>query len=421
MSSNPRIANPPSGIPISVRKGDSRPHEVSPTPSPVVQSACFPIVVHSHLRWSFVWQRPQHTHSRLAQRHPVLFVEEPIVRDDAASDHLGVTRALPNLWVVQPTLRPGPDAEKRTRNLLRSGANGLFRAQFEGAVHWLYTPMMESQIDLFPRPRAVVYDCMDELSKFALAPSELADREQRLLSRADLVFAGGYELGAAKARVHPNVHVFGCGVDFDHFQKAAEVLPASDIDLLPSPRIGYIGVIDERLDYELLGRLARELPRTTIVMIGPVVKVDPASLPKEPNIVYLGARPYEQLPEYLAGLDVCLMPFAMNEASYFINPTKTLEYLATGRPVVSTPVRDVVRQFRDVVHVAAASEFVNTVRDVLSGRRLDPAAGIERARGASWDKTVAAMELYTALAASMRTARGRRPVPSESTSVAAEA
>ena len=329
------------------------------------------------------------------------------------SDRLDVTTSIENLWIVQPRLAPGPDVEDRVCRLLQNAGHGVFRPLFEDAVHWLYTPLMEPQIDQFPAPRAVVYDCMDELSKFAMASPRLAESEQRLLARADVVFAGGHELGAAKARLHSNVHVIGCGVDFEHFQKAASASPASDLAMLPAPRLGYIGVIDERLDYDLLRDLARELPEATIVMIGPVVKVDPSILPQERNIVYLGPRDYSSLPEYLAGMDACLMPFAMNEASYYINPTKTLEYLASGKPVVSTPVRDVVRQFRDVVHVTEAKRFPAEVRRVLSGERSDPAAGIERARHASWDKTVANMELFTGLALARRSRsrfRKSRPV-----------
>ena len=363
----------------------------------------FPIVVHSHLRWSFVWQRPQQTHSRLTRRHKVLFVEEPTLQATGLHDRLDVTSPIENLWIVQPQLSPGPNVELRTRALLREARQSIFKDSFANAVHWLYTPMMEPQIDEFGKPRAIVYDCMDELSQFAASPLHLAERERRLLQRADLVFTGGYELGAAKSKLHPNVHVFGCGVDFDHFHQAATLeRPALDLEAVPGPRLGYIGVIDERLDYELLRNLARANRSWSIVMVGPVVKVDPAALPDEPNIAYLGAREYSALPSYARGFDACLMPFAMNAASFFINPTKTLEYLATGKPVFSTPVRDVVRQFKDCVHIADAGAFPATVSRVLAGERLDPTIGIERARASSWEKTVARMELYVSVAAADR-------------------
>jgi len=351
----------------------------------------FPIVVHSHLRWSFVWQRPQQTHSRLARRHPILFLEEPFWRNDAGPDRLEISSPCRNLWVAQPRLAPGPDPESRVLALLRSGAHRRLRARFARAVHWVYTPLMEAQVDAFDEPAAVVYDCMDELSKFAFAPAGLVERERRLISRADLVFAGGYELAEAKRRHHPRVHAFGCGVEFAHFAEARAADPPEDVAALPRPRLGYIGVIDERLDYDLLSRLANRLPHASVVMIGPIVKVDPASLPRARNIHYLGARDYRILPSCLAGFDACLMPFAMNEASYYINPTKTLEYLASGRPVVSTPVRDVVRRFSDVVRIAAADSFPESVASVLQNPP-DPEPGLRVARRASWEETVARME-----------------------------
>jgi glycosyltransferase involved in cell wall biosynthesis len=351
-----------------------------------------------------VWQRPQQTHSRLAQRHPVLFIEEPLPQAPGLRDALDVSSPLPNLWVVRPQVAPGPDAEERSLRLLREAGQGVLREAFRGAVHWLYTPSMESQIDAFPPARAVVYDCMDELSNFASPPPNLAERERRLLRRADIVFAGGYELGAAKSRLHENVHVFGCGVDFDHFRKAAG--PAEipfDLALIPGPRLGYFGVIDERLDYELIRDLARFDRSWSVVLIGPFAKVDPATLPQEPNLVYLGPRDYSVLPAYAAGFSACLMPFAMNAASHFINPTKSLEYLATGKPVVSTPVRDVVRQFRGMIHIAEAERFPGLVKRVLTGELPTSEAGLERARESSWEKTVAKMEMYVALAAAVRT------------------
>ena len=403
MSANPRIRNhSPHPASHAAPRPPLRHHGREDREAPRFLEASFPLVVHSHLRWSFVWQRPQQIHSRLARRHPVLFIEEPVIEDAPGKEYLEITCPLPNLWVVQPRVSRGGSPDAHARALLRSAADQLFRAQFSGAVHWVYTPMMEPQIDLFPRPRAVIYDCMDELSKFAMAPAGLAARERRLLERADLVFAGGPELGAAKARLHPNVHVFGCGVDFEHFASARTATPSPELSLLAEPRLGYMGVIDERLDYALLADIARSFPEATVVLVGPVVKIDPAILPREPNIVYLGARDYAALPELLAGFDVCLMPFAMNEASFFINPTKTLEYLATGRPVVSTPVRDVVRQFRDLLQIADSKRFVEAIRAVLRGERRDPDAGLERARASSWEKTVSAMELYVAVAASAR-------------------
>jgi glycosyltransferase involved in cell wall biosynthesis len=375
------------------------------------ESARFPIVVHSHLRWSFVWQRPQQTHSRLASRHPILFVEEPSRSSDADVDRLRIREAQPNLLVVEPCLSERVSTsrtdEARVHTLLREALPAPIRAKFARAAHWLYTPLMTPQVDAFAEPMAVVYDCMDELSKFDFASPEIPERERELIRRADLVFTGGYELYLSKRALHPRVRFFGCGVDFDHFRSAASSQPPADLQAIRGPRLGYVGVIDERLDYELIGRLAEARPDCNVVMIGPVVKVDPSKLPRAANIHYLGARPYEQLPAYLSGFSVCLMPFAMNEASAFINPTKTLEYLATGKPVVSTPVRDVVRLFSEVVSVADRDGFPSAVEAALLSGGRNPQRAVEVARSNSWERIVGEMELLLARIVQQRHAERR--------------
>ena len=359
----------------------------------------FPIVVHCHLRWSFVWQRPQQIHARLAREHPVLFIEEPEIAAAGERPRLLLEEPCPGVTVARPripaAMAAGGTHDEETEaivgGLLVEALAGPLGRRFAAAVQWLYTPMMEPQLDVF-EPAAVVYDCMDELTRFQGAPRALRERERRLLARADVVFTGGWELHRAKSALHPNVHAFGCGVDFDHFHAVTRDVPvAEDLAALPPPRVGYVGVVDERLDYDLVRALARELPGASIVFVGPTVKVDPASLPRAANLHWLGGRPYGHLPRYLAGFDVCLMPFADNEATEFINPTKTLEYLATGRPVVSTPVRDVVRGFAEAVHVEPPGTFPARVLRVLGGERRNPHVGRRAARAASWERVVAGM------------------------------
>jgi glycosyltransferase involved in cell wall biosynthesis len=244
--------------------------------------------------------------------------------------------------------------------------------------------------------RAVIYDCMDELSKFRFAPRELVDRERYLMAQADVVFTGGYALSQSKSKYHANVHFFGCGVDVAHFASArSSDLPLPrEIAALEKPVIGYYGVIDERIDYDLLRRLAEALPHAAIVMVGPVVKVDPAELPQAPNIHWLGQRQYTELPAHVKGFDVCLMPFALNEATEYINPTKTLEYMAAGKPIVSTAISDVVHNFTPVVTVARSpEEFVAAVRAALEAPSAEMIArGLEQARANSWESIVARME-----------------------------
>jgi glycosyltransferase involved in cell wall biosynthesis len=237
---------------------------------------------------------------------------------------------------------------------------------------------------------------MDELSNFRFAPAELIERERLLLAHADVVFAGGYRLAQSKAKHHSNVHFFGCGVDAAHFSAALSedtVVPES-ITTLGKKVIGYYGVIDERIDYALLAHLAGALPNVAIAMVGPVVKVAPHELPQAANIHWLGQQDYRDLPAFVKGFDVCLMPFALNEATEYINPTKTLEYMAAGKPIVSTAVSDVVRNFTPVVTVATShATFVDAVRQSLANPDLALIKrGLEQAAESSWDSVVARME-----------------------------
>jgi glycosyltransferase involved in cell wall biosynthesis len=236
---------------------------------------------------------------------------------------------------------------------------------------------------------------MDELSQFRFAPADLREREEILLASADVVFTGGYGLFEAKSRLHDNVHFFGCGVDAAHFGRArrSDTPVAADVAELPRPVFGYFGVIDERIDYDLLYALAAERPDGSLVMVGPVVKVDWGMLPQAPNIHWLGQRAYDELPGYVKAFDVCLMPFALNEATEYINPTKTLEYMAAGKPIVSTPVADVVRNFAPVVRIAGGEEeFVRAV--ATAAEDPDEArcrAGIALAAESSWESIVRRM------------------------------
>jgi glycosyltransferase involved in cell wall biosynthesis len=237
---------------------------------------------------------------------------------------------------------------------------------------------------------------MDELSKFRGAPPQIIDRELELLARADVVFTGGRKLFESKSRFNDNCHFYGCGVDVNHFGQArlAETAVPQELAALPQPVLGYFGVIDERMDYELMAHLARCKPQWSIALIGPTIKVDPNSLPKAANLHWLGQRPYAQLPACCKAFDLCLMPFAMNEATEFINPTKALEYMATGREIVSTPVPDVVQNFGSVVRIArTADEFVATCERALDQPDAEAIArGLRLARQNSWDSIVAHLE-----------------------------
>jgi len=334
---------------------------------------------------------------------PVLFVEEPLFADDVAHARLdlgtptpNVTRAVP---VLPGALRDDGDralAEVRALLFTALARGGPLGGRFTAPVQWFYTPMPAPTMLGGFGERAVVYDCMDELSKFRFAPRELVERERLLMSRADVVFTGGHKLWRSKSRLHGNVHFFGCGVDSAHFAKArlSDTPTPADLADVDAPVLGYYGVIDERVDYALVRALAEANPDCVVAMVGPVVKVDPRDLPQAPNIRWLGQKTYAELPSYAKAFDVCLMPFALNEATEYINPTKTLEYMAAGKPIVSTPIADVLHHFAPVVAIGDTPEaFTRAVRAALEAP--DPALiarGIGMAKDNTWEAIVARMQ-----------------------------
>jgi glycosyltransferase involved in cell wall biosynthesis len=356
----------------------------------------FDLVCLSHLRWDFVYQRPQHLLSRFARRQRVFFVEEPLPAADS-SPWLEVSPREHGLHVVVPHVPEpltGPAAEAATARLLQGL---LAQAGIDQFVLWYYTPMALGYTLGLPRPLASVYDCMDELSAFRGAPPELVAREAELLARVDLVFTGGQSLYDAKRRHLGSVHLFPSAVDLEHFGQARDGLPdPPDQAHLPHPRLGFFGVLDERLDTDLLAAVADLRPEWQLVLIGPVAKIDPAALPRRANLHYLGQRAYAQLPPYLANWDVALLPFARNEATRFISPTKTPEYLGAGCPVVSTSIADVVRPYGERGLVRIADEPLAFVAAVEAALAEDPGLRCGRADAflgnMSWDRTWSAMD-----------------------------
>jgi UDP-galactopyranose mutase len=312
------------------------------------------LICFSHLRWAFVFQRPQHLMTRFAQHNRVIFWEEPQADVHSEIARLELKTCVQSgVVVATPVLPAGLDSAARDA-AVRGLLDELLADSAEDLVRWYYTPMMLGFSRHLPAI-CTVYDCMDELANFRFAPPELLDRERELFALADVVFTGGYSLYEAKRLKHGNLHPFPSSVDRRHFAQArlATAEPADQAGL-PRPRFGFYGVIDERMDLGLLATLAEARPDWSIVMVGPVVKIDRAELPDQANITYLGGKAYEELPAYLGGWDVALMPFAINESTRFISPTKTPEYLAGGKPVVSTPIVDVMRHYGDLAGVKIA-------------------------------------------------------------------
>ncbi|HEV2209350.1 MAG TPA: glycosyltransferase [Verrucomicrobiae bacterium] len=378
----------------------------------------FPLIVHCHLCWDWVWQRPQQFMSRMSQRHPVLFVE---MRAPDASLATPVARfhsppGLPNLIVLSLQF-PGwrwQDADyvdRERRRLVREFLAGPGAGRFENAVQWFYDPMAFPAFSGQMGEVLTVYDCMDELSRFTGAPPQLVQRERGLLAAADVVFTGGRKLFEAKSQFHPNCHFYGCGVDGEHFGRARlEDTPVpEDIAALPRPILGYFGVVDERMDYALLERQADAHAPGSVVVVGPVLKVSADALPHRPNLHWVGQRPYADLPAVCKGFDVCLMPFALNEATEYINPTKALEYMATGKLIVSTAVPDVVRNFGAVIKIARNHrQFISHCARCLDQPDYEAIArGLKMAAENSWDSIVARLEQHLREALEHKAAKER--------------
>ena len=382
------------------------------------------LIVFSHLRWDFVYQRPQHLLSRLAKHYRVLFFEEPA--RGKQTPFLQRLAPCPNVEVLRPhtTVDAVGFHDDQLPELTHLLAEYLRDFSIEDYLVWFYTPMALPLLAELT-PQAVIYDCMDELSAFKNAPRQMMQREKALLKRAQLVLTGGPSLYEVKRRLHNNVRCFPSAVDVEHFsphsaqsdgtsggvssphvtmpvvssvqaserkrnpyKEEAERLHAP----LARPRLGFFGVIDERFDFELITAIADAAPNWQMVMAGPIVKIDPASLPKRPNVHWLGQQPYEVLPHLVAQWDVCLLPFARNESTRFISPTKTLEYMAAEKPIVSTPIHDVVGLYGDCVSIAAtAEEFLSACAAALAENAIARRLRVERMRGrvseCTWDRT----------------------------------
>lgn len=362
-----------------------------------------PLVCFSHLRWDHVRQRPQHLMDRFASKRPVIYFEEPLFTDHHLAYYEAHRYAGTQVRAVRPCLPRSLDAAGQLVAL--SGLlDEVLALHRRPPVLWFYTPAMLA-IAEHVHAAAVVYDCMDELANFRYARGDLKELEARLLQRADVVFAGGRSLYEARASRHDDIHLFPSAVDAAHFNAARAALPEpSDQAQLPGPRLGYCGVIDERLDLELIAEVAAARPEYSFVFVGPLAKLEPTDLPSGDNLHYLGMKAYSELPAYLAGWDAALMPFALNEATRYISPTKTPEYLAAGLPVVSTPVPDVVSQYGAMCGVAIsdrASTFTAACDAAIELRGQGDwlSEADEFLATVSWDATFERMlELVTAAA-----------------------
>lgn len=349
------------------------------------------VICFSHLRWDFVYQRPQHLLSRFANHHDVMVIEEPIF-EDISEPELRVTSREGRVKIGVPVLPHGLGHAGDIRAQRKLVDDFLDDLETSKRVFWYYTPMAL----LFTRhldADVIVFDSMDELSAFKGAPPELLALEEEMMARADVVFTGGHSLYEAKKHRHSDIHAFPSSIDTKHFARGRSVdrKEPKDQAEIAHPRLGFFGVVDERFDIDLLREVAAAKPDWQFVMIGPVVKIDPADLPKGDNIHWLGGRDYKQLPDYIGGWDVGFMPFALNESTRFISPTKTPEFLAAGLPVVSTPIHDVIRSYGDEGYVEIADDAESIVESAEELMAMDRAPFLKRVDRKlaenSWDQT----------------------------------
>jgi len=361
------------------------------------------LICFSHLRWHFVYQRPQHLMSRAARTGRVFYFEEPVFT--SAPDQLRIEHDPVNqVTVVTPELNntgaashvQDEKSEIRIKILLDQL---ILQYNITDFVSWYYAPMALSFSEHL-EPRAIVYDCMDELSAFKFAPAELVEFEKKLMTRADVVFTGGHRLYQAKKVFHKNIYPFPSAIDKSFFYPArTKLVEASDQISIPHPRLGFFGVIDERFDIDLVRRMADLRPGWQFIFIGPVVKIEESTLPKNKNIHYLGMKDYRELPGYISGWDLCIMPFAINASTEFISPTKTPEFLAAGKRVISTPIHDVVNPYGEdgMVGIAETAEEFIEIAEYDLGENTDPLwlAKVDQYLSTiSWDKTWENMESH---------------------------
>lgn len=352
------------------------------------------VICFSHLRWNFVYQRPQHLMSRVAKERRVFYIEEPLC--DSRSAYNEITQVKnESTWIVVPHLPAdaGNDHVEIRRALLDQL---IVSMKIDHFISWYYSPMALQFSDHL-HPVATIYDCMDELSAFRFAPPELRIREAELMGKADIIFTGGYSLFEAKQHLHRNMFAFPSSIDKEHFRTARAIRSdRADQAMIPHPRIGFYGVIDERFNISLLENIAKQKSDWHFIIIGPIAKIDERDLPRLDNIHYLGTKTYEELPAYLAGWDVAMMPFALNESTRYISPTKTPEYLAGGKPVVSTSIHDVVAPYgkKGLVYIAdEPPEFIAAIEKALASK--DSKTRLQKVdqflANISWDKTFSQM------------------------------
>ena len=358
-------------------------------------SATAELICFSHLRWDFVFQRPQHLLCRFARTMRVWYIEEPVYSEETQPRYVFHLRDK-GVTVIVPHLPKGLSSADDLCIQQELFDNFMTDKILSDITFWYYTPMALPFTRKYDAA-VTVFDCMDELSAFKFAPAALKSLEKELLKKADVVFTGGYSLYEAKKSQHPNIYAFPSSIDKEHFKIVRDLKNNHHkIPAIKKLTLGFYGVIDERFDVELIRGIAEMQPDWEIVLIGPVVKIDPAILPSLPNIQYLGGKSYDELPEHMAKWDIALIPFLINASTRFISPTKTPEYLSAGLPVISTPIKDVINPYGEAGLVSIgfnAKDFIAKAKFELDRERNKWLKDVDSfLAGNSWDITTRNMQ-----------------------------
>ncbi|MBN1916613.1 MAG: glycosyltransferase [Verrucomicrobia bacterium] len=302
-----------------------------------------------------------------------------------------------NLWVSSPLMLPFGRRVPGVRRLneariLRVVRLAIRRLGFERFVLWFYAPMSQYLAGRLGES-AVVYDCTDAWERFEKTPPSTIERDRVLTAQADVLFAGTTKVYETRRERNPNCHLFTCAVDFEHFAEVPSGTP-DDLVGIPHPIVGYTGLIDEaRVDCRLIERLAREHPEWSIVLVGPVQDDVLLRALRHPNIHFLGLKSYDELPRYVAAFDAAIVPYRVNAATHHINPTKLLEYMAAGKPVVSTALDEIKSFYLNRLAIAEShDEFIHSIERVLSNATVLPVESNRTlAATRSWDSVSNAM------------------------------
>ena len=351
---------------------------------------------------------------RLARDRQVFFVEEP--RVTKGEPFTVVRRVEPNLHVV--SLRVPAHLSARALENAQRRCVASLTPKDEHPLLWIYSPAASRAArDL--EPSLVVYDCVADHASRAGATATMKENERSLLASADLVLTAGTALFEAKRAHNVSTYPLPSSVDVAHFARARSPRNEDRAGLLsglraiPGPRVGFLGSIDDRVDLDLVDRLAEARPGLHIVLCGALSGVTRWTLPDRPNVHYVGAQDYDDLPEHVASWDAAIFPFRGDVATRRSEPSGLLACLAAGKPIVSTPLDELGPYVaQDLVTVAHPAQFAAAVDAALRQAR-SPAVmnGRRRAREqllarTSWDRTCSAMFRLVDEAAMARKVRG---------------